>query len=361
MYRRCARIAAVLDRPTQILADRELFSEASMNLAAGARACFALSLWLLAAAARAQIVPLPPLADEGAAVAYASDQIDLGAQLNLGQQGTFAPERPIDELLAGVDDYGPDYSAWHCQWLPGNLLYPAYLASAKESRFASFWAHDEHEGGMWDIALGGRAGIVRYGSDDCRPDGFQMDIEGAAFPRLDLDHREDLMATDFRFGVPLTYGEGPWRTKFGFYHLSSHVGDEYLLKNPTFQRINYSRNALVWGNAYFFSDDTRGYVEIEFATDSDISEPWAYQFGLDYSPSGMDGRMSAPFAAMNVHLRQEVNFSGNVVLQAGWQWRSTPYGHLFRAGAEYFDGKSDQFEFYTRTEQKIGLGVWYDF
>jgi len=41
------------------------------------------------------------------------------------------------------------------------------------------------------------------------------------------------MATDFRFGVPLTYGEGPWRTKFGFYHLSSHVGDEYLLKNPT--------------------------------------------------------------------------------------------------------------------------------
>src|SRR5205085_3939663 len=144
------------------------------------------------------------------------------------------------------------WTGWNFHWLPGNLIYPACLAGAKESRFASFWAHDQDEGGIWDIALGGRAGIARFGTRDCRPDGWQLDMEGAAFPRLDLDHRDDVMATDFRFGMPLTYGDGPLRVKLAFYHLSSHVGDEYLLRNPTFNRINYSRNALVWGNSYYF-------------------------------------------------------------------------------------------------------------
>jgi hypothetical protein len=270
-------------------------------------------------------------------------------------------EQPSPDFLPENDAAGFPWDSWNFQWLPGNLLYPAYLAGAKESRFASFWAHDEDEGAIWDIALGGRVGIARFGSHDCRADGWQLDMEGAAFPRLDLEHRSDVMATDYRFGLPITYGDGPLRVKFAFYHLSSHVGDEYLLRNPTFERINYSRNALVWGNAYYFNDDTRGYVEVEYATDSDVAEPWAYQFGVDFSPSGMDGRLSAPFAAVNVHLRQEVNFGGNVVLQAGWQWRAHPYGRMLRAGAEYFDGKSDQFEFYTRTEQKVGLGIWYDF
>jgi hypothetical protein len=30
-------------------------------------------------------------------------------------------------------------------------------------------------------------------------------------------------------------------------------------------------------------------------------------------------------------------------------------------GIEYFNGKSDQFEFFDRYENKIGLALWYDF
>jgi hypothetical protein len=245
------------------------------------------------------------------------------------------------------DQYGePIADSWTYQWLPGNLMYPSYLAGRKESRFQSVMAHDENDGYIWDIALGGRVGLFRYGTTDCRPDGWQLDMEGAAFPRLDLDHREDLMATDFRFGLPLSYGEGPWRTKFAFYHLSSHVGDEYMRSHQSLDRVNYSRNALVWGNTYYLNDDTRAYLEVEWASDCDVGEPWAYQLGVDYSPSGLDGRLSAPFAALN---------------EAGWQWRAHPFGRLLRVGAEYYDGKNDQFEFYDRNEQKVGFGVWYDY
>ena len=47
-------------------------------------------------------------------------------------------------------------------------------------------------------------------------------------------------------------------------------------------------------------------------------------------------------------------------MQTGWQWRG-PSGHLMRLGLEYFNGKSEQYQFTNDYEQQIGVGLWYDF
>jgi len=204
--------------------------------------------------------------------------------------------------------------------------------------------------------------LWRYGTrGDNQPEGWQFDMEGAAFPRLDLENYEDLMSTDFRFGAPLTFGQGPYQAKLAVYHLSSHAGDEFLLSNPSFTRLNYSRNAVVLGQAYFVAPDTRVYAEAEWAFDRDVGRPWAFQFGVDYSPGRWANKASAPFAAVNGHLREEVDFGGNFVAQAGWEWRPQGKGRSLRAGLEYYTGKSDQFEFYAQDETKWGLGLWYDY
>jgi hypothetical protein len=246
--------------------------------------------------------------------------------------------------------------------LPDGLIYRSYLAGFKEPRLHSLWAYEEDVGEVWDIALGGRVGIVRYGNhEDAMPDGWQLDLEGAAFPRLDLDEDRDLVSADFRAGVPLTYGEGPWRSKLAYYHLSSHLGDEFLLKNPTVTRYNYSRDVIVLGQSYYLTPDWRTYGEAGWAFYSDVGGEWEFQFGLDYSPIADWGFRGSPFAAINGHLREELSFGGNVVVQLGWQWRQAASGHLFRVGLEYFNGKSDQFEFFNRYENKVGLAVWYDY
>jgi hypothetical protein len=67
-----------------------------------------------------------------------------------------------------------------------------------------------------------------------------------------------------------------------------------------------------------------------------------------------------PFVAVNGHLREELNYSGNLVVQTGYQWRGET-NHLFRAGLHYYTGKSDQYEFFRQYEDKVGLGLWYDF
>ena len=64
---------------------------------------------------------------------------------------------------------------------------------------------------------------------------------------------------------------------------------------------------------------------------------------------------------MNAHLREEVNFGGNFVAQAGWQWQGWSSTRVIRAGVQYFNGKSDQYEFFRTSEQKLGIGIWYDF
>jgi hypothetical protein len=252
---------------------------------------------------------------------------------------------------------------WGWQVLPDGTLYPSYLAGPKEPRFASVWNHDPHYGWMLDLEAGGRVGLLRYGTEGRpRPDGWELDLEGAAFPRLDLDHEEDLISADFRVGVPLTFGLGPWRMKLAVYHLSSHLGDEFQLRFPEVPRINYSRNALVLGGAYYLRDDLCLYAEAEWAFYTDGgTQPWEFQFGLDYSPvRWAHGSRGAPFLALNGQLREEVDYGGSFVAQAGWQWRGNT-NHRFRVGLQYFAGKSDQYQFYRRHEDKVGVGMWYDF
>jgi hypothetical protein len=257
----------------------------------------------------------------------------------------------------------PDTEFWTWQLLPDGVIYHSYLAGVKEPRFASVWNHDTTAGDIWDIALGGRLGILRYGTEAAeRAEGWELDIEGAAFLRLDRERERDLVATDFRAGLPLTYGYGCWQTKLAYYHLSAHLGDQFMLRFPDVPRTDYSRDALVWGNSYFPIDALRLYAEVSWAFRMwGVAKPWEFQVGADYSPlaTARDFRGS-PFAAVNAHFREEVDYAGDLVVQVGWQWRGAT-GHLFRLGAQYFNGNAELYEFFRRQEQKIGFGVWYDF
>ena len=97
---------------------------------------------------------------------------------------------------------------------------------------ATIFENQKNFGWIWDITLGGRVALFRFGtSDPVRPEGFEIDLEGSGQPRLNLSDEEDLIAADFRAGLPITYGIGRWQSKFAYYHLSSHLGDEYMLKN----------------------------------------------------------------------------------------------------------------------------------
>ncbi len=279
-----------------------------------------------------------------------------------------AGPHPVDHELVLGDYYGdgtycPASSAWGHQILPDGLIYRSYMAGPREPKFQlNFLEEVSSSETLWDVILGGRRGIWRYGTyDELRPQGWQLDIEGAAIVRLNLDENRDVDASDFRFGVPLTYGWGKWQYKFGYYHLSSHLGDELIVRTPDAERKNYVRDAIIFGISFNPTPYWRLYGETAWAFfTAGGAEPWEFQFGAEYSKPGPTGRRGTPFFATNGHLREEIDFGGDYTLQLGWLWRGDS-GSQFRTGFNYQTGHSNQYQFFDESEEQYGVAIWYDY
>ena len=253
---------------------------------------------------------------------------------------------------------------WVWQFLPDGLIYRSYQAGVREPRLAIVGFRERDGRDLWDGTLGGRVGLLRYGTcDELYPQGWQLDVEAAAIVRLTLDEIRDFETADYRVGVPLTYGIENWQFKFAVYHLSSHLGDEFAIANPGSldDRINYVRDALVIGASYYPHPVMRLYSEAAYAVNVDGgAAPWEFQLGSELSRPGPTGPHGTPFLAVNAHLREEHDFGGDLSTQAGWLWRSNE-GQVMRAGLHYYNGKSSQYQTFDDSEQQIGFGLWYDY
>jgi hypothetical protein len=271
---------------------------------------------------------------------------------------------PEEEQTTPPLQFEDEYvEAWTLQWLPAGLIYHSYMAGPHEPRMG-LNAFSEDSRILWDATLGGRVGLVQFGNGDpVTPRGYQLDFYGAAIARLDVDNQQDLDSTDYVFGLPLTWGDERLQFKFGYAHLSSHLGDELAYRDPgaLAERINYVRDSVVFGTSYYPYPVWRVYGEAGYAFHtSGGAEPVDTQFGSEFSRPGPTGDSGTPFLAFNGRLRQELDFGGDVTVQIGWLRRGI-IGQTFRFGLHYYNGKSSQFQFYSQSEEQTGIGLWYDF
>lgn len=250
------------------------------------------------------------------------------------------------------------------QVLPSSLLYRSYIAAPHEPRFSSAVLFDpSSSSSRWDASLGSRVGLYRRN----RParmdlDAWQIDIEGAAMVRLDPQEKMDLEAADYRFGLLWTGQRDNVSYKFGYFHTSSHVGDEFLIKNPTFQRINYVKESLIFGTSVQATEEWRMYGELAYGViATGGAKPFQLQLGTEYAKQALRPTLGAPFVALNVEMRQEVDFTPGLSILTGWQWRNPETAKAFRVGLQFFNGPSNQYSFYQQYDSQIGFGVWYDF
>jgi hypothetical protein len=280
------------------------------------------------------------------------------AQLEPRRESPLAPlSAPSLAASSAEDDL-----TWRMQVLPSSIMYRPYLASQQESRMALQWVRVRGQSNFLDGWLGGRFGIFRYGDSQVGfPQGWQLDFEGAAQVRLNQLQDLDVESTDYRAGVPLAYAWGRHQTKLAYYHISSHLGDEFLLRSPDYPRLNYVRDCITLGHSYYPTDRLRLYAEAGWAFFNDVADRWEFQFGIEAAPRFPTGRAGAPFWAVHGYLLEELSFGGGLAAQAGWAWRSNYNSGLLRLGVQYYNGPSPQYSFYNVFEQQIGAGLWYDF
>ena len=256
----------------------------------------------------------------------------------------------------------PVQDSW--QILPTGLLYRTYLAGPKEPRLQYLSLYDtKNHRRVADATLGGRVGLLRKGSGNPNDlDGFQLDIDGAVFARILPNEPSTMLeGSDYRVGLAGTWRQDRLAWKFGYCHISSHIGDEFLLAYPTTVRENYVRDSVIAGISYDMLTASRVYAEVGYALGiSGGAEPMEMQLGTEWTPAPK-GRLGAPFAAFNAQFREEQGSNAGLNMGTGWGWEGTQTRHRVRVGANYYNGPALQYSFADRRENLVGGGIWLDF
>lgn len=149
----------------------------------------------------------------------------------------------------------PEEEHWHETVLPRHDLFRPLLADMKEPRFYASYRYVDFEGpglagsikdnlNTGVIAAGATFGLYAFRREHgC--DGIQINLFGGIFSQFNLDSAtQALINSDFQVGLPVTLRLGPWSARLRLYHQSSHLGDEFLLENPTLPRVEFSFEAV---------------------------------------------------------------------------------------------------------------------
>jgi hypothetical protein len=118
-------------------------------------------------------------------------------------------------------------------------LFRPLLADPKEPQFfaAYLWEHSPRLAPrLGSVGFGQTIGVVGAGA-------WQVAIAAAVFSQFNLARpTADLMNTDYRIGLPVTYRHAGLTTRLQLYHQSSHLGDEYMV-HANAQRVDLTFEA----------------------------------------------------------------------------------------------------------------------
>ena len=283
----------------------------------------------------------------------------------------FVPDEKVATPSAGPATASTSSdSSWDSSWfhgstlsvLPPTLLWQTIMANAQQPRmgFEMTSLQNSTTKKTIDTAIGGEHGLVRL-TDAADGLQIQQDVFAVVLSRFSNDR--DFTAADFRFGFPLTFAYDDWHAKIGYEHDSTHLGDDFI-KLSGQQRQGHIREELVLGLDHLFWNKLRIYGQFGYAfaiTTPTDSPPERFGWGVEWSNYVTTGPCGQPFAAFDMELRADQNYTADTTLQVGWQWKNMENGSSLRTGIECYTGKSPYGQFYRTYESWVGVGMWFDF
>ncbi|MGN6724511.1 MAG: DUF1207 domain-containing protein [Tepidisphaeraceae bacterium] len=202
------------------------------------------------------------------------------------------------------------------------------------------------------------------------PSGFRWEagVQAGLFGLFDMNSDSaDLIDADYNVGG---YAAARW-DKFSilgrFYHQSSHLGDEYLLRANHVERLNYSFEEARLLLSYDLPAGFRTYGGFGFALDQDPNSqlhPWSIQYGLEWrDPETLPGlSFMRPIAAADFQQRATNDWRFTYSLRAGIELEDpSRFSERLQLMAEYYDGDSTNGQFFKDRNQYFGIGLHFFF
>ncbi len=168
-------------------------------------------------------------------------------------------------------------------WLPEDpSLWHYCVADPRAVQFSVGWRLNDKviNHNVIDVSYGNWIGIYRWFNVWPWGGDLEFDVEGALWacfePLLDS---APLVNADYYVAFPLTYSIDRWAFRLRGFHISSHIGDEFLLDHPHFRRRNPSAEYLDFFVAHDLTDEIRLYAGLGYiiADDTSFTEKRFYQ------------------------------------------------------------------------------------
>jgi Protein of unknown function (DUF1207) len=252
---------------------------------------------------------------------------------------------------------------------PEDQIFCPLLADPKEARsFMSFLrgtfrSLDDPSGEGTSIAsvgIGDSFGLIRFGGP-AAGEGLQIDVVGSIFAQFDLGApSNDLINADYVIGVPLTFRRNGFSLRAKLYHQSSHLGDEYLLRDEEIVRENLSFESV----ELLVSQELgalRAYVggETIFRREPDTLPDSLFHTGVELRTGR--ARKVQLVAGVDVKTTELHDWSPGVSARVGMEvGRPGPGGHpgrLIMLLVEYYQGPSPYGQFFQDDISYLGAGI----
>jgi hypothetical protein len=240
----------------------------------------------------------------------------------------------FDPLLA--DPRWPHFSAEFQRYLNDSELRRVGAPSFGET-FA-FLGGDIPSGARWEVGL--QAGVFSV-----------FDFDSESF---------DLVNSDFMVGLTGSFRTGGASSLLRIFHQSSHLGDEYLLRNRV-DRINLSYEVADLLLSYDVSRVLRiygggGYM---FHREPADLEPFSVQGGVELqSPWAFWGDHARLVAALDLQSHEESDWRVDYSARGGIQLESDRIeGLRLQLLLSYYNGRSPNGQFFEREIEYVGIGT----
>lgn len=166
----------------------------------------------------------------------------------------------------------------------------------------------------------------------------------------------ELVNTDYLVGIPLTYASNRWSFRLRPYHISSHLGDEFLCNKRKWvdRRKNPSYEAVDFFASYQVSKGLRVYLGPGIIIHSDTSykmKTFYLEYGAEYRFWGKKfdyhSLYGTCFLAIHLENWQVRHWDEDGTIKAGYEWSQLQgVGRKMRLYVDYHAGYSYEGQFF---------------
>lgn len=260
-------------------------------------------------------------------------------------------------------------------WLPEDpVLFRPLIADPRQITYSAGWRFNDQAlvKNVIDVSFGDSIPFYRWLHVGPCDGQLQIDLEGGLWAVFDpLHDSSPLINADYYVGVPITYAFDDWSFRLRGYHISCHIGDEFLLNHPTFERRNPSAEFLDLYASWDYTDELRFYAGVGVVVAQDKS----WRRGRVYYEAGVEVRMprlgfidkcsqvyGMPIFAMDFmhQTRQRQHINQNYVL--GYEWgKLSGLQRKVRLYLEYHDGYSYEGQFCIFPDNYLSIRIGYGY